>query len=181
MARQGAVRDQWRDALLSGMVNPMGISAGDATEAKPLTFSIDLTQGAQGRAAIAKCRLVGNRGVITFGHHLGQLAGRGGANTASAASRVHRRLRPQSHARSRSTAAFLLLTKRSDNCVLIAPRIFRRAKTHRALVTFAGDDDHVAGFCHLDRERNCLRAVVPPMPCVISSPARSNASARTPA
>lgn len=50
----------------------MGISAGDATEAKPLTFSIDLNEGAHGRAAIAKCCDAQGRGVITFGFQLGQ-------------------------------------------------------------------------------------------------------------
>ncbi|MBI3915160.1 MAG: hypothetical protein HY327_13365 [Chloroflexi bacterium] len=42
-------------------------------QAKPLILSIDLTEGAHGRAAIAKCCL-GERGVITFGHHFGTLA-----------------------------------------------------------------------------------------------------------
>lgn len=41
-------------------------------DAKPLVFAIDLTEGAHGRAAIAKCCL-GGRGVITFGHHFGTL------------------------------------------------------------------------------------------------------------
>ncbi|MBI3536835.1 MAG: hypothetical protein HY070_04660 [Chloroflexi bacterium] len=41
-------------------------------EAKPLTLVVDLNEGAKGRAAIAKCCL-GERGVITFGHHFGTL------------------------------------------------------------------------------------------------------------
>jgi hypothetical protein len=42
-------------------------------EAKPLVVAVDLTEGAHGRAAIAKCCLAGNRGQITFGHQLGTL------------------------------------------------------------------------------------------------------------
>lgn len=42
-------------------------------EAKPLTLSIDLNEGAHGRAAIAKCCLSDGRGMITFGFHLGQM------------------------------------------------------------------------------------------------------------
>ncbi len=42
-------------------------------EAKPLVIAVDLTEGTHGRAAIAKCCLAGNRGQITFGHHLGTL------------------------------------------------------------------------------------------------------------
>jgi hypothetical protein len=42
-------------------------------EAKPFLIAIDLTEGAHGRAAIAKCCLAGNRGQITFGDHLGRL------------------------------------------------------------------------------------------------------------
>lgn len=43
-------------------------------ESKPLTLVVDLNEGAHGRAAIAKCCVAGNRGVITFGHHFGTLA-----------------------------------------------------------------------------------------------------------
>ena len=43
-------------------------------DAGPLALVIDLEQGARGRAAIAKCCEADNRGVITFGHHLGTLA-----------------------------------------------------------------------------------------------------------
>lgn len=43
-------------------------------DAKPLTLVVDLNEGAHGRAAVAKCCVAGNRGVITFGHHFGTLA-----------------------------------------------------------------------------------------------------------
>ncbi len=43
-------------------------------EAKPLTLVVDLNEGAHGHAAVAKCCVAGNRGVITFGDHVGILA-----------------------------------------------------------------------------------------------------------
>lgn len=42
-------------------------------EAKPLALSFDQRLADQGRAAIAKCCEAGLYGVITFGHHFGQL------------------------------------------------------------------------------------------------------------
>lgn len=42
-------------------------------DAKPLTLVMDLIEGAHGRAAVAKCCVLGNRGVITFGAHFGTL------------------------------------------------------------------------------------------------------------
>lgn len=56
-------------------------------DAKPFILSLDLAEGARGRAAIAKCCDARGYGSITFGHHFGALAASDDAGSQSVEAR----------------------------------------------------------------------------------------------